>query len=64
NKEISAIARAAGAPRDKTSGLYLHINPGDFVDKGDALFTIYSSKNRRLNNAMELADTLKPVKYV
>jgi len=64
NKEISAIARAAGAPRDKTAGLYLHVNPGDFISRGDALFTIYSSKNRRLKNAIELADTTKPVKYI
>ena len=64
NREISAIARTAGAPKDKTSGLYLHVNPGDFIGKGDALFTIYSSKGRRLSSATELANTLKPVKFV
>jgi len=63
NREISAIARTAGAPKDNASGLYLYANPGDFLSKGDPLFTIYSSKNSRLNSAMELAKNLKPVKY-
>jgi len=64
SKEISAIARTAGAPKDKASGLYLYANPGDFLDRGDPLFTIHSSKNSRLNSAVELAENLRPVKYV
>jgi len=62
NKKISYIARAAGAPKDKSSGVYLHVNVGDFINPGDSLFTLYSRNNRKLEEAIRLANKLQPIR--
>ncbi len=62
NKLISLIARAAGAPRTKSAGLYLHVKVGDSIDVGDPLFTIYSSTTNRLEEANKLAESLSPIR--
>jgi len=62
NKIIARIARAAGAPKDKEAGIYLHANVGDLVKKGDSLFTIYAKTESKLSDAISLAEKLKPVK--
>ncbi|MBN2014804.1 MAG: AMP phosphorylase [Candidatus Altiarchaeota archaeon] len=62
NKLISAIARAAGAPRVKSAGLYLHTSIGDKIDVGDPLFTIYSTSKGRLKEASDLAYKLAPIR--
>jgi len=54
NKVVSKIARIAGAPLDKTAGLYLSKKLNDKVKKGELLFTIYSSNKKRLGYASEL----------
>lgn len=53
NKLLAHIARIAGAPKDKTAGLYIHKKLGDTVKKGEALYTIYASTPDRLKYAME-----------
>lgn len=53
NKLISHIARIAGAPKDKTAGLFLHKKLGDDVKQGEFLYTIYASSPDRLKYAME-----------
>jgi AMP phosphorylase len=58
NKSLSAIARAAGAPADKGAGIYMHVDKGDKIKKGQKLFTIYAESERKLTLAHELADTL------
>lgn len=58
NKSLSAIARAAGAPADKGAGIYMHVDKGDKIKKGQKLFTIYSESERKLTIAQELADSL------
>jgi len=62
NKLISLIARASGAPRMKSAGLYLHVKTGDSIDVGDPLFTIYSSTKSRLKEASRLAHELSPIR--
>ncbi len=61
NKAISLIARAAGAPKDKGAGVYFHAKIGHRVRRGDPLFTIYSSSEARLEEAIKLAELYKPV---
>ncbi|MHA1399410.1 MAG: thymidine phosphorylase [Candidatus Heimdallarchaeaceae archaeon] len=59
---ISAIARQAGAPFDKTAGVVLKVKRGDRVKKGDPLFEIHSSSSGKLSNALELAlSKLEPI---
>ncbi|WP_456418722.1 AMP phosphorylase [Methanocaldococcus infernus] len=62
NNKITKIAKEAGAPNDKKAGVYLNVKVGDKVEKGDLLFTIYSSSEDRLKNAIKLARTLYPIK--
>ncbi len=56
NAVITMIARAAGAPFDKGAGVYLHAKVGYRVNKGDPLFTIYSSSASRLEEAANIAN--------
>jgi len=55
NTDIAAIARKAGAPRDKGGGIELFAKMGDTVKKGDDIFKIYSNNTIRLNIAVKLA---------
>ena len=61
NAAITTIARAAGAPFDKGAGVYLHKKVGNRVDKGEPLFTIYSSSSTRLQEAINLTTRFNPV---
>lgn len=53
NKEISRIARIAGAPEDKEAGIYLHKHQKDKVKKGEAVMTVYSRSKTKLKYAIE-----------
>ena len=61
NAEITAIARAAGAPREKGAGVALRWKRGCKVKKNDILFEIYAERASKLNDAYNLALTLNPV---
>ncbi len=61
NREIAMVARAAGAPHDKSSGILLHAKGGDETDKGKQLFTIYAEKKEKLEHAKSLLSKLNPV---
>ncbi len=62
NKLISRIARAAGAPRIKSAGIYMHVGVGDSVKPGDPLFTIYGGDEGKLDDAIGLSEKLIPVR--
>ncbi len=62
NKLITNIAKEAGAPKDKKAGILLHSKIGSKVEKGDVLYTIYSSSEERLNAAVNLARRTYPVR--
>lgn len=62
NKLISSIARLAGAPRNKSAGIYLHVGVGDTVDVGDPLFTIYSASKSKLKEASDLTYRMPPIR--
>jgi AMP phosphorylase len=51
NHILAAIARAAGAPKDKQAGILLYKKIGDSVEKDEKLFTIYADKTRKLKRA-------------
>lgn len=53
NKPVAHLARLAGAPKDRTGGLYLHKKVGDTVKKGEALYTIYSSNPERVKYTVD-----------
>jgi AMP phosphorylase len=61
NSGIIAVARKAGAPKDKGAGIRLNVKTGDPVKKGDVLFTIHSENYMKLNEALKLVEKINPV---
>ena len=62
NKKINSLARIAGCPVDKYSGLYLYFHLGDKVKKKEKLLTIYSESHSRLKHAIKFYKKEKPIK--
>lgn len=62
NKKINFMARIAGCPMDKGSGLYLYIHKGDKVKKGSKILTVYSESKSRLNQAVKFYNDKKLIK--
>lgn len=61
NRSLISIARAAGAPNDHGAGLYIHAKPGTRLSRGDPIFTLYAERKWRLEKALEMGRTLRPV---
>ena len=61
NNAITAIARAAGAPREKGAGVALLWKRGCKVKKGEVLLEIRAERSTKLNDAQNLAKSLTPV---
>ena len=55
NQVLVRIARAAGAPKDKGAGVYIHKKRGEVVKEGDKILTIYAEKEWKLDNAIDIA---------
>ena len=60
NKDVSKIARIAGAPVDKAAGVYLYKKLRDKVKRKELLFTIYAENRKRLNYSVELVKERNP----
>ena len=60
NSAIKKIAKAAGTPKHKEAGVYLHKKIGDFCREGEELMTIYSNSEGRLTEALNLSANLNP----
>jgi len=54
NEVIAKIARIAGAPLDKGSGMFILKHVGDKVKKGELLYTIYAENKTKLDLAVEV----------
>lgn len=63
NKKITALARIAGCPMDKSAGLYLYRHVGDRLEKGDKIITVYAESETRLKEASGLFISQKPIKF-
>lgn len=61
NKKINNLARLAGCPADKLSGVYLHKQVGDKITKKEPLLTIYSESKVRLNQAVKFYHETKKI---
>ena len=61
NRMISKIARAAGAPNDKSAGIFLCCQRGDVVKRGNALFEIHSNSPARLDFAIKALEGWEPI---
>jgi AMP phosphorylase len=54
NGGFASLARAAGSPIFKGSGVYLYKKVGDAVKKGEKIFTIYAEKESKLEEALKI----------
>ena len=61
NAAITAIARAAGAPREKGAGIELLWKRGCKIKKNDVLLQIHAERTSKLNEAYNLALKMKPI---
>lgn len=61
NPSLVSLARLAGAPGDHGAGILLHAKPGERVDKGQPIFTIFADRAWRLKLAIEEGRRLMPV---
>ncbi|MCR9140122.1 MAG: phosphonate metabolism protein/1,5-bisphosphokinase (PRPP-forming) PhnN [Alphaproteobacteria bacterium] len=55
-RTIGSIARAAGAPLDKSAGIYLCANVSSKVEEGQPLLRIHASSQKALDEAVAKAD--------
>lgn len=63
NKFVNGLARVAGCPLDKFSGVYLYKHIGDFVKKKEKVFTIYAESKPRLKEALKYLKTHPLLEY-
>jgi len=61
--ELNNLARTAGCPLNKFSGIYLHKHLGEKVKKGEKLLTIYSETPEELKDAKEYYKRKNPIIY-
>lgn len=62
NSIITEVARKAGSPQDKGSGVKLLHKEGQEVNKGDPLLKVFSEHESKLEDAMNLASEKLPVR--
>lgn len=60
-KELINIARISGAPFDKKAGVFLLVDEGQKIKKGQALFEIYAENKRKLELAKKHAIDIQPI---
>ena len=61
NKSINYIARLAGCPVDKASGIYLYKHIGSNIKKEEKIITIYSESKEKLREAIRFFKKQKPI---
>ena len=57
NRRLARVAKLAGAPKSACAGIDLHVQQGDFVEKGEPLFTLHSASPGTLAYAHEYASS-------
>ncbi len=61
NKDVVAIAKAAGSPSDKGAGIIFSKKKGQRVEEGEVLLTIYADNEAKLKRAKETAIKYQPM---
>lgn len=63
-KGIFDVCRAIGNPHIREAGIYIHKFPGDSVEVGDTLATVYTTTDDRLRLGIETIDRTNIWEYV
>jgi len=58
-REVVEIARSLGTPGIKEAGIYVEKMPGDKIEKGDVLMTLYATAQDRLDEGVKAIDLEK-----
>jgi thymidine phosphorylase len=56
NRKLARVAKLAGAPEDKVSGLELHVRVGDRLEVGQPMYTIHSETRGELDYALDYVE--------
>lgn len=64
NRQLSRLAKLAGAPYDKASGVMLHVLLDAVVEKGEPMFTVHSATKGELAYALSLLEQIPEIVYV
>jgi len=64
NRQLSRIAKIAGAPEDKAAGVELFLRVGAEVKAGQALFNIHAESRKKLDLAIAEADLCHPMRIL
>lgn len=64
NRQLSRLAKLAGAPHDKAAGVTLYTPLDTFVEKGQSLFTIHAESKGALRYALSLLDQIPAIVQV
>jgi len=56
NRRLARIAKLAGAPQAPCAGIDLHVRGGDFVERGQPLFTVQAESPGELAYALQYAN--------
>ena len=59
NKLINSLARSAGCPEDKSSGIYLYKKVGEAVEKKEIVLTVYATSKEKLKHAKKFYKKFK-----
>ena len=59
NRQLSKLAKLAGAPRDPAAGVELHAHLGEQIEKGSPLITVHADTKGELQYALNY-DALHP----
>ncbi len=60
NQVLVSIARTAGAPRNKGSGILIHKKMGEKVERNETLITIVAEKTNQSHNVEKMLNDVKP----
>jgi thymidine phosphorylase len=58
NRRLARIAKLAGAPKSACAGIDLHVRSGDFVERGQPLYTLHAASPGELAYALDYAQGL------
>ncbi len=61
NVGINYLARLAGCPNDKSSGVYLYKHVGEKIKSGEKIADLYSESKEKMNQAIKFFKNSKPI---
>lgn len=64
NRHLARLAKLAGAPNYKTSGVEMHVRINTYVERGQPLFTIHAETEGLLSYAQSYLEQGHPIIYV